>query len=93
MEGLRGSPFVYTQQMKKSYELILIVISLFVLAACGTPSDPVFNDGVADASPVGTNLKNKSGYKRGGSSSSVKILTREQMDEEGVTADDILHPD
>ena len=51
------------------------------------------NDGVADISPVGTNLKNKSGYKRGGSSSSVKILTREQMDEEGVTADDILHPD
>ena len=51
------------------------------------------NDGVAEAPPVGTNVKNRSGFKRGGSSSSVKVLTREQLDEEGATADDLLRPD
>ena len=72
---------------------MLAAASLLTLAACATPSEPVMNDGVVEASPVGTNVKNRSGYKRGGSSSSVKVLSREQLDEEGATADDILRPD
>ena len=63
------------------------------LSACATDSEPVLNDGIADTAPVGTNLKNKNGYRRGGSSSSVKVLSREQIEEDGATADDILRPD
>jgi len=51
------------------------------------------NDGIVEPAPVGTNLKTKKIYRRGGSSSSVKVITREQVEEEGVTADDVLHPD
>lgn len=79
--------------MKSRSAIILAAATVLILAACATPSEPVMNDGIVEASPVGTNVKNRSGYKRGGSSSSVKVLTREQVDEEGATADDILRPD
>ncbi len=77
---------------------VRLVIYLFAmwalgLSACATDSEPVLNDGIAETAPVGTNLKNKNGYRRGGTSSSVKILSREQIDEDGATADDILRPD
>jgi uncharacterized lipoprotein YajG len=91
--GLLCSPLVYTSAMKIISKICLIAASILLLTACATPSEPVINDGVAEAPPVGTNVKNRSGYKRGGSSSSVKVLTREQLNEEGVTADDILKPD
>lgn len=93
MGGLLCSPLVYTSAMKILREICLIAASALLLTACASPSEPVMNDGVAEAPPVGTNVKNRSGYKRGGSSSSVKVLTREQLDEEGATADDILKPD
>lgn len=93
MGGLLCSPLVYTSAMKNLSEIYLIAASALLLTACASPSEPVMNDGVAEAPPVGTNVKNRSGYKRGGSSSSVKVLTREQLDEEGATADDILKPD
>ena len=70
--------------------LLAIVIAL---GACASPSEPVMNDGVAETNPVGTNVKSRTVYRRGGSSSSVKILSRENLEDEGATADDILRPD
>jgi len=73
--------------------IFLFVMCVAGLTACATDSEPVMNDGIADTAPVGTNLKNRNGYRRGGTSSSVKILSREQIEEDGPTADDILRPD
>ena len=53
---------------------ILLAVSIPGLTACATDSEPVMNDGIAATAPVGTNLKNRNGYRRGGTSSSVKIL-------------------
>ncbi len=73
--------------------IYLLTAWVLSLSACATDSEPVLNDGIADTAPVGTNLKNRNGYRRGGSSSSVKVLSREQIEEDGATADDILRPD
>ncbi len=70
-----------------------MLTALLMLAACATNSEPVMNDGIAEAAPVGTNLKTKKIYRRGGSSSSVKVITRKQAEEKGVTVDDVLRPD
>lgn len=41
--------------------------------------------------PVGTNIKKKSGYRRGGSSYSIKTIGRSKIEEQGgATADDVL---
>ncbi len=93
MEGLPCSPFVYTSDMNIRTVIFLLAMWVLGLSACATDSEPVLNDGIADTAPVGTNLKNRNGYRRGGSSSSVKVLSREQIEEEGATADDILRPD
>jgi hypothetical protein len=73
--------------------IIFLAMCVPGLAACATDSEPVMNDGIAATAPVGTNLKNRNGYRRGGTSSSVKVLSREQIEEDGATADDILRPD
>ncbi len=79
--------------MKMREKIIVSLLGVLGLAACATNSEPVMNDGVAEPAPVGTNLKTKKIYRRGGSSSSVKVMTREQVEEKGVTADDVLRPD
>lgn len=79
--------------MKMRKKIIVSLLGVLGLAACATNSEPVMNDGIVEPAPVGTNLKTKKIYRRGGSSSSVKVITREQVEEEGVTADDVLHPD
>ncbi len=73
--------------------IFLFAMWVLGLSACATDSEPVLNDGIADTAPVGTNLKNKNGYRLGGSSSSLKVLSREQIEGDGATADDILRPD
>jgi len=79
--------------MNNRMKIIVSLVSVLGVAACATNSEPVMNDGIVEPAPVGTNLKTKKIYRRGGSSSSVKVITREQVEEEGVTADDVLHPD
>ena len=79
--------------MLNGAKILVMLTSLMVLAACATNSEPVMNDGIAEPAPVGTNLKTKKIYRRGGSSSSVKVITREQAEEKGVTVDDVLRPD
>ena len=79
--------------MKIRTKIYVSLVGIFGLVACATNSEPVMNDGVAEPAPVGTNLKTKKIYRRGGSSSSVKVITREQVEGEGVTADDVLRPD
>ncbi len=79
--------------MKISMKILVSLLSMLGLAACAKDSEPVMNDGIVEPAPVGTNLKTKKIYRRGGSSSSVKVMTREQVEVEGVTADDVLRPD
>ncbi len=79
--------------MKTRAKILVSFLSILGLMACATDSEPVMNDGIAEPAPVGTNLKTKKIYRRGGSSSSVKVITREQLEEEGATADDVLRPD
>ncbi len=73
--------------------MLVSLLGILGPMACATDSEPVMNDGIAEPAPVGTNLKTKKIYRRGGSSSSVKVMTREQLEEEGATADDVLRPD
>ncbi len=79
--------------MKMRKKIIVSLLGILGLVACATNSEPVMNDGIVEPAPVGTNLKTKKIYRRGGSSSSVKVITREQVEEEGVTVDDVLRPD
>lgn len=72
----------------------ILAACLFGLAGCATDSELSLNDGIAESAPVGTNVKStRTTYQRGGSSSSVKVLTRENLEDEGATADDVLKPD
>ncbi len=61
------------------------------LTACATDGQQYYNDGIVESAPVGTHIKSKQGYQRGGSSSSVKIISREQIkNQQGSTADQVL---
>lgn len=61
------------------------------LAACASGTDAYKMDGIAKQAPVGTNIKPREGYRRGGSSSSVKVIGRNHIRQmPGGTADDIV---
>lgn len=80
--------------MNSHLKFLLILAFATLVMACASSSEPMMNDGITDSAPIGSNVKTtRTTYRRGGSSSSVKIMTRENLDEEGVTADDVLKPD
>jgi hypothetical protein len=61
------------------------------LAACTTDGGQYYDDGIVESPPVGTHLKSIEGYQRGGSSSSVKVIGRKQIEKrQGSTADEVL---
>ena len=48
---------------------------------------------VAEPPPVGSNIRKRNRYRRGGSSYSIKVIGRQQVEEQGgATAEDILKP-
>jgi hypothetical protein len=70
---------------------VAIIGCAISLAACATDSQHYESSGIAESAPVGTHIKNRDGYQRGGSSFSVKVIGRAQINQrQGTTADEIL---
>ena len=68
-----------------------IVGCAICLAACATETQTYYENDGSESAPVGTHIKPTDGYRRGGSSFSVKVIGRKQLEQRsGSTADEVL---
>jgi hypothetical protein len=65
---------------------VAAIVCAACLSACAANDGSVYNDGIAESAPVGTNIKSRDGYRRGGSSLSVRVIGRDYLRDPAVSS-------